>query len=118
MAPGDVQPVLLGITLPSFAGWFVIYLGLIVLVLLIQLAVWAYYNDVGDRQYADPETRSRMNLGARVSILGNRMRPALERLAEPERSRALRLANVLDVMLYGVIALAAMTLALYVNFVH
>lgn len=116
-SPGYIEPQWLGITWPSAETFMWIYLGLIALVLIVQLMVWAWYQAVGDDQYADPETRERMDLSARVSILGSRMRPTLERLAEPERSRALFIYMILNMALGAVIGCAVLTFAIYTQFV-
>lgn len=116
-SPGNIQPEWLGIVWPSAFAWIWIYLGLIALVLSTQFMAWAYYQAVGDDQYADPETRERMDLSARVSIFGSRMRPTLERLAEPQRSRALRLYAILNIAFVAVVACAALTLTIYTQFV-
>lgn len=115
MSPGDIQPVLFGITLPSMFGWIGIFVGLIVLITVIQLVAWAYYADVGDRQYADPETREKMHLGMVGTPFGSRIAPAVERLAEPQRSQARRHFFILNVCLGVAVAGALLTIALYMH---
>lgn len=116
VSPGDMTPVIFGIALPSAGTWMFIYLALLALLGIVTLAFWAHWVELGDRQYADPETRKKMNLDARVSPLGSRIRPAAERLAEPERSRALWWCRAMGVSIWVVIAAAIVTIGLYAIF--
>lgn len=107
------MPVVLGVTLPSAATWLFIFIGLYVLHIAMSLIFWSYWNGLGDAQYADPSTRDKMNLAARPSILGSRMRPAAERLAEPARSRALRWCDRLDISFWGLTGAAILIVGSY-----
>ncbi|WEK03436.1 MAG: hypothetical protein P0Y65_14695 [Candidatus Devosia phytovorans] len=118
ISPGDIQPVLLGLTLPSAGQWMGIFLGLIFVYCALFLGFWMYWAALGEDQYADPELRAKMNLGVSVTPFGSRVAVSIERLAEPDRSRARRIMFGLNVFLGVVVATATLVLTLYTNFVN
>jgi hypothetical protein len=113
MAPGDMMPVVFGVTLPSAATWLFIFIGLYALHTAVSLIFWSYWNGLGDAQHTDPSMRDKMNLAARPSILGSRMRPAAERLAEPARTTALRWCDRLDISFWALTAAAILIVGSY-----
>lgn len=116
--PGDIQPVLLGLILPSAAQWIWIFLGLIIVYCFLFIGFWMYWAALGEDQYADPELRAKMNLGVSVTPFGSRVAVSIERLAEPARSKARRIMLILNVFLGLVVASATLVLTLYTHFVN
>lgn len=116
--PGDIQPVLFGVTLPSAGLWMGIFLGLILVYCIVFLSYWMYWAALGEDQYADPELRAKMNLGVSVTPFGSRVAVSIERLAEPDRSKARRTMLIFNIFLGVVVAFATLVLTLYTNFVN
>jgi hypothetical protein len=117
MNPGDISPVVLGMPLPSAATWLFIFIGLYVLHIVVSFSFWFYCLGLFEEQYADPAVRDRMNLGVGDEPFGSRLRLAALRLAEPARSRALRVTLVLDIAFWSITAAAVVIFLLYFHFV-
>lgn len=118
MSPGDITPVVLGVTLPSAGTWLFIFIGLYIVDIVVCFCFWFYWVGLGEEQYADPEQRQHMNLGVSDHPFAARMRTAALRLAEPARSRALRVLFVLDVCFWTLTAVAVATMTAYYYFVR
>lgn len=118
VSPGDIQPVLFGLTLPSAGQWIGIFLGLIFVYCFLFIGFWMNWAALDEDQYADPELRAKMNLGGSVTPFGSRVAVSIERLAEPERNTTRRIMFCLNVFL-GLIAVSAtLILSLYYHVVN
>jgi len=115
--PGDIHPVILGITLPSSGQWYLICIALFFVYLIVSMSFWSYWAALGEDQFEDPQTRARMQLGVSVTPFGSRIRVSMERLAEPARSQARRILLVLDVFVWSLLAFAVLVQTIHFHFV-
>jgi hypothetical protein len=117
IAPGDITPVVLGLTLPSASSWMTIFLGLYAIYALLAVGSHIYWRAVAEDQFSDPSQREHMNLGVNPGPLSNHYKATADRLAEPARGTApLWHAWLLGYFLV-VTAAATVILGLYVTVV-